>query len=276
MSQPKYLSMLFGLDGKTVLLTGGVRGIGRQIAFALAEAGADIVLLARRPEDVDSINVATQVESFGRRCRTYKCDLSERAQVLGVVPQLHHDGVEIDCFVHCAGLQHRSPAEDFADDEWDTILGVNITAGFQLSRDLAKYWLGSSLHGYATLEAQEKSYKMKKILFIASVLSFTGGVETPAYTASKGAVAQLTKALNNEWMSKGICVNSLAPGYIQTDLTAALRDGGEKERKIVERIPAGRWGHTDDLSGGVIYLLSRAGNYVGGEIHAVDGGFLGR
>lgn len=162
------------------------------------------------------------------------------------------------------------------DDEWDKILDVNLTAGFQLSRDLAKYWLGRSLQGYSTLEGQEKSHRTKKILFVASVLSFTGGVETAAYTASKGAIAQLTKALNNEWMSKGICVNSIAPGYIQTELTAALRDGGEKERKIVDRIPAGRWGHTDDLSGGVIYLLSRAGNYVGGEIHAVDGGFLGR
>lgn len=193
-----------------------------------------------------------------------------------MVPQLCEDEREVDVFVHCAGLQHRCAAEDFPDDKWDDIMDVNLNAGFQLSRGLAKHWFDTSLEGYAKYSEEHQRDRKKKILMIASMMSFTGGVEIPAYAASKGAVVQLTKALNNEWMSKGINVNSVAPGYIQTELTAALRDGGEKERKILERIPALRWGQPYDLAGAVIYLCSRAGDYVGGEVHAVDGGFLGR
>ena len=221
-------------------------------------------------------------------------------------------GHEIDIFVHCAGIQHRSPAEDFADTEWDNILSVNLTAGFQISRDLSKNWLNTTLKEYSGQPGIRK-----KILFVASVMSFMGGVEIPAYTASKGAIAQLTKALNNEWMAKGINVNAseyiakyllvawswevalklltkidnheqeprldftdliylVAPGYIETELTSGLRDHGEKEKTILQRTPIGRWGEPRDLAGPVIHLCSRSGDYVGGEVHVVDGGFLGR
>ncbi|KAL3418521.1 2-deoxy-D-gluconate 3-dehydrogenase [Phlyctema vagabunda] len=271
-----YLSSLFGLEGKTALVTGGTRGIGRQIAFALAQAGADIILLVRDPSSVEVLNVVVQVESLGRECHTYICDLSRRPEVLSIVPHLARDQREVDIFIHCAGLQHRSPAEDFPDADWDMILDVNLTAGFQLSRDLAKYWFATSLCDYANATPQLKLDTNKKVLFVASLMSFTGGVEIPAYTASKGAIAQLTKALNNEWMEKGINVNALAPGYIQTELTSALKDGHDKERKIMERVPAGRWGQPYDLEGAVIYLTSRAADFVGGEILAVDGGFLAR
>jgi 2-deoxy-D-gluconate 3-dehydrogenase len=160
----------------------------------------------------------------------------------------------------------------FPDANWDEIMNVNVTAGFQLSRELAKHWFNTSLKGYSGHETLQK----KKIVFIASMTSFNGSVEIPAYTASKGAIAQLTKALNNEWMSKGINVNAIAPGYIETELTIAIKDGGEKEKAILQRIPAGRWGSPVDLAGAVIHLCARSGDYIGGEVHAVDGGYLGR
>jgi 2-deoxy-D-gluconate 3-dehydrogenase len=181
----------------------------------------------------------------------------------------HH---EIDIFIHCAGLQHRCPAEDFPDSQWDDILGVNLTAGFQLSKALAKYWLETSLKAFANNAEIER----KKIVFIASMTTYTGSVQIPAYTASKGAIGQLTKALNNEWMAKGINVNGIAPGYIETELTIGIRDGGEKEKSILQRIPAGRWGSPNDLAGAIIHICAKSGDYIGGELHAVDGGYLGR
>lgn len=201
----------------------------------------------------------------------YQCDLSDREKVLGIIPLISEHGDEIDIFVHCAGLQHRCPAEDFPDANWDQIMNVNVTAGFQLSRELAKHWFNTSLKGY------NGSYVgRKKIVFIASMTSFIGSTEIPAYTASKGAIAQLTKALNNEWMAKGINVNAIAPGYIETELTSMIKDGGEKEKTVLQRIPAGRWGNPVDLVGAVIHLCAKSGDYIGGEVHAVDGGYLGR
>ncbi|KAG0645423.1 2-keto-3-deoxygluconate oxidoreductase [Hyphodiscus hymeniophilus] len=265
-----YLSNLFGLKDKTVLITGGTRGIGRSLAVALASAGADVILLAR---NVDSgLEVKEAIQRLGRKAQIYECDLSSRQSVLGIVPLITNDYHEIDIFVHCAGLQHRCPAEEFPDTNWDEIISVNVTAGFQLTRALAKHWLNTSLKGFSGDGAVPK----KKVVFIASMTSFTGSVEIPAYTASKGAITQLTKALNNEWMAKGINVNAIAPGYIETELTNAIKDGGEKEKAILQRIPAGRWGSPSDLSGAVIHLCARSGDYIGGEIHAVDGGYLGR
>ena len=150
-------------------------------------------------------------------------------------------------------------------------MGVNLTAGFQLSRELAKHWFETDLKGY-----NGEFGKRKKIIFIASTTTFTGSVQIPAYVASKGAIGQLTKALNNEWMGKGINVNAIAPGYIKTKLTSALRESEEKEKEILQRAPAGRWGTPEDLAGAVIHLCARSGDYIGGEIHAVDGGYLGR
>jgi len=195
-----------------------------------------------------------------------------------VIAMLDQDGLEVDIFVHCGGLQHRCAAEEFPDAMWDEIIGVNLTAGFQLSRELAKHWLGSRLKGFSESRhlSSSDAVPRKKIVFIASITSFTGSMEIPAYTASKGAIGQLTKALNNEWMSKGINVNAIAPGYIETELTRAIKEDSEKERPILERVPAGRWGRPEDLAGAVIHLCSKSGDYIGGELHVVDGGFLGR
>ncbi|KAG9249081.1 putative 2-deoxy-D-gluconate 3-dehydrogenase [Calycina marina] len=239
----QYLSNMFGLKGKTVLITGGYRGIGRALSVALAAAGAHIILT---------------IDSVGGEYRFYAYDLSSREQILRIVPDMIAYKHDVDIFVHCAGLQHRSPAEGFTDEAWDTLMNVNLTAGFQISRDM------------------ENTGLAQKIVFIASILSFMGGFETPAYTATKGAVGQLTKALNNEWMAKGVIVNAIAPGYIETDLTKALRDHGEKEKVILQRTPISRWGEPKDLAGSIVHLCSKASDYVGGEIHVVDGGYLGR
>jgi 2-deoxy-D-gluconate 3-dehydrogenase len=188
------------------------------------------------------------------------------------VPEIIGAGHDVDVLVHSGGIQHRSPAEDFPDSKWDEIVGVNLTAGFQLSREFAKHWLDTVLK---SPDRPEEVAGRKKIIFIASVTTYTGNLQTPAYTATKGAIGQLTKALNNEWMDKGINVNGIAPGWIATELTGALRDDSNRERKIMDRIPAGRWGHPEDLVGSVIHLCSRSGDYIGGELIAIDGGFLG-
>ncbi|KAH8650524.1 2-deoxy-D-gluconate 3-dehydrogenase [Tricladium varicosporioides] len=268
-----YLSSIFGLKGRKALITGGTRGIGRALTIALASAGADIILLARNPNSNDVSSLLSEIQSLGRICDVYECDLSDRPKVLSIVPNLIRDNHEIDIFLHSGGLQHRCAAEDFPDTNWDEIIGVNLTAGFQLSRELAKHWLSTSL---SNPPFTSSIASRKKIVFIASMTTFVGSTEIPAYTASKGAIGQLTKALNNEWMSKGINVNSIAPGYIATELTKDLQDGTDKEKNIIARVPAGRWGVPEDLAGSVIYLCSRGGDYVGGEVHAVDGGYLGR
>lgn len=240
-----------------------------------ARAGAYIILLVRDAKSDAALSIQSEIISrYGGTCVIYHCDLFDRKEVLSVVPRLFLDRHEVDMFIHSGGVQHRCPAEDFPDEEWDKIMSANLTAGFQLARALGKHWLEKSLKGFGI--DSTKRYQRKKIIFIASVITFTGSVEIPAYAASKGAIGSLTKALNNEWMSKGINVNAIAPGYIQTDLTSAIKEDPEKERKILDRIPAGRWGNPDDLAGAVIHLCAKSGDYIGGEIHAVDGGFLGR
>ncbi|CAG8971440.1 hypothetical protein HYALB_00002023 [Hymenoscyphus albidus] len=268
-----YLSSLFGLSGKKVLITGGTRGIGRGLVTALASAGADIILLARDPDSTAVRGMTSIIESCGRKYYIYPCDLSDRARLLSIVPEITRDGHEIDIFVHCGGLQHRSPAEDFPDVNWDEIIGVNLTARFQLSRELGKLWLNTSLR---SPENPASVQGKKKIVFIASATTYSASTEIPAYVSSKGALGQLTKAFNNEWMAKGSNVNAIAPGYISTELTTALRDGSEKEKNLMARIPAARWGLPSDLAGAIIHLCGKSSDYVGGEIHAVDGGFLGR
>ncbi|KAH8594742.1 putative 2-deoxy-D-gluconate 3-dehydrogenase [Bisporella sp. PMI_857] len=265
----QYLSDLFGLKGKTVLITGGTRGIGKALSVALAAAGAHLILIVRNPQIISE--ALAEIKDVGGEYHIYPYDLSSREQVLRIVTDMTAYGHEIDAFVHCAGIQYRASAEDFPDAEWDNILNVNLTAGFQLSRALAKHWLNTSLRRYCDQRGTKK-----KIVFIASVMSFMGGVEIPAYTASKGAIAQLTKALNNEWMGKGINVNAIAPGYIETELTSELRDDGPKEQMIIQRTPIGRWGRPEDLAGPIIHLCSSSSDYIGGEIHTVDGGFMGR
>lgn len=196
----------------------------------------------------------------------FACDLNNRWAVTHVIEfNFTWNAKPIDILVNCGGIQHRAPAEDFPIAEWDNILNVNLTSGFVLSQAVAKHWLSTCLNPEHPSYAPNNGER-KKIVFIASVTSFTGSVEIPAYVASKGAIAQLTKALNNEWMAKGINVNAIAPGYIQTELTKGIGQDPEKEKHIMDRVPAKRWGLPDDLAGAIIYLCSRASDFVGGEV----------
>jgi 2-deoxy-D-gluconate 3-dehydrogenase len=234
-----------------------------------ASAGADIILLVREPSGPNTYSTVTSIQALGRKCHVYTCDLNNRTDVLSIVPQIcKRDGHEIDILVHSGGIQHRAPAIDFPDDKWDDILSVNLTASFLLSREFAAHWLETSL--------KSPTASRKKIIFVASVTTYSGSVEIPAYVASKCGLAGLTRALSNEWMGKGINVNAVAPGYIATELTNGIRDGGEKERAVMDRVPAGRWGTPEDMAAAVIHLASRGSDYVGGEIYFVDGGFNAR
>jgi 2-dehydro-3-deoxy-D-gluconate 5-dehydrogenase len=248
-----------GFAGSTVLVTGCRRGIGMAVALAFADAGADVVGVSASLEP-DGGSVGREIEARGRTFRGYACDFSDRAAVYDLVASLR-DGPRIDILVNNAGTIRRAPAVDHPDEDWDTVLEVNLTAQFVLTREVGRQMLERG-HG--------------KIVFIASLLSFQGGINVPGYAASKGAVAQLAKALANEWAVSGVNVNAVAPGYIQTDNTQALQDDPVRSRQILERIPAGRWGKPEDIAGTVLFLASPAADYIHGVILPVDGGWLGR
>ena len=250
----------FRLDGKTALVTGCRRGIGRGLAEALAEAGADIVGVSTSMEASGS-EIEGAVTALGRRFAGYSADLNDRDALYGFIHQVRSDFPVIDILVNNAGLTLRAPAEEHSDEYWDTVMNVNLNAPFILSREFGRDMV---------------SRGRGKIVFTASVLTFQGGITVPSYAASKGAVGQLVMALANEWASKGVNVNAIAPGYIATDLTSALQTDPERSRSISDRIPAGRWGAPKDLGGAVVYLCSDAADYVNGAILAVDGGWLGR
>jgi len=251
---------LFDLTGGVALVTGCRRGIGKAAAVALARAGADVVGVSAALE-ADGGEVARDVEACGRRFRGYRCDLSNRRALQDLLGMLGQDIARIDVLVNNAGTIARAPAATHADELWDRVLQVNLTAQFVLAREIGKRMLA---HGGG------------KIIFVASLLSFQGGVNVPSYAASKGGVAQLTKALANEWAPHGINVNAIAPGYIRTDNTQALQSDPVRSAEILERIPAGRWGTPDDLAGAFVFLASKASDYVSGVILPVDGGWLGR
>ncbi|KAJ5669914.1 uncharacterized protein N7477_005277 [Penicillium maclennaniae] len=255
---------LFSLAGRTALVTGGTRGIGQAMAIALAEAGADIVLVQR-----DTSNPATreQIEKLGQKATIYKADLSSQESVSALVTSVIKDGHDIDILLNCAGIQRRHPSHMFPQEDWDEVLQVNLTTVFILCRDVGAYML---------TRTPNSSGHRGSIINVASLVSFQGGLTVPAYAAAKGGVAQLTKALSNEWASKGINVNAIAPGYVATDMNAALMQDKERAASILGRIPAGRWGHPDDFKGPVVYLASQASAYVSGEVHTVDGGWMGR
>lgn len=197
--------------------------------------------------------------ALGRSCTIYECDLNKRSDVLAIIPHICiEEKIEIDILVNCGGVSHRSPAVDYSDEKWDQILQVNLSSAFQLSRALATHWFNTSLSNFIDAGPSSATPK-KKIINIASVLTFSGAFEVSAYTTSKGAIGQLTKALGNEWMQKGICVNALAPGYIETALTKNYPE--ERQRAILSRVPAGRWGQPEDLASAIIYLASK-GRYV--------------
>ena len=249
----------FGLEGKTALVTGCRRGIGRAISVAFAEAGADVIGVSASLED-DGGDVGREVRSREREFRGYRCDLGDRQAVYELLARLQRDDARIDVLVNNAGVIARRPAAVHPDELWDQTIEVNLNAQFVLAREL----------GARMLERNRG-----KIIFVASVLAFQGGVNVPGYAASKGAVAQLTKALANEWARHGVNVNAVAPGYIRTDSTQALQDDPERYAQIVDRIPAGRWGEPDDLVGALLFLASPASNYVNGIVLPVDGGWLG-
>jgi len=250
----------FQIAGKTALVTGARRGIGLAMAAALAEAGADIVGASATLEPEGS-EVAGKIGSLGRKFRGYACDLGDRAAVYALIEKVKWECAPIDILVNNAGTILRTAAADFPDEYWDRTIEIDLNAQWILAREFGRDMLhrGSG-----------------KIIFTASLLSFQGGITVPAYAAAKGGVAQLTKALANEWAGGNVQVNAIAPGYIATDVTAALRDDPVRNPAILSRIPAGRWGSTEDLAGAVVYLASSASDYVSGTVLTVDGGWMGR
>ena len=250
----------FDLTGKIALVTGCKRGIGMAMALGLAEAGADIIGVSANLELAGS-QVSKSVEALGRQFKAYQADFSNRDSLYAFIQQLKADNPRIDILVNNAGTILRNPAAEHSDEFWDEVLEVNLSSQFVLSREIG-----------AAMIAQGSG----KIIFTASLLSFQGGINVPGYAASKGGIARLTMALANEWAGKGVNVNAIAPGYISTDNTTALREDKERSSSILGRIPAGRWGEPEDFKGPVVFLASEASNYVHGTILTVDGGWMGR
>jgi 2-deoxy-D-gluconate 3-dehydrogenase len=250
----------FRLDGKVALVTGCRRGIGRAMANALAEAGADIVGVSASLEAHGS-QVEGKITALGRSFRGYACDFGDREALYAFIKRVKTDFPRIDILINNAGTILRQPAIEHPDEYWDKIIEVNLNAQFILSREIGKEMV---------------KRRSGKIVFTASLLTFQGGILVPSYAASKGGIGQLTKALANEWAAHGVNVNAVAPGYIATDNTAALRADEARNRAILDRIPAGRWGDPDDFKGAVVFLSSSASDYIHGNILTVDGGWMGR
>jgi 2-dehydro-3-deoxy-D-gluconate 5-dehydrogenase len=249
----------FDLTGKTALVTGASRGLGAGIAIALAEAGADVAAAdveALRPEET-----CRRVEAAGRRAFALTGDLGRPETPERIFAEAALKLGRVDILVNNAGIIRRTPAADYSDEDWAAVIEINLNALFKLCRAAGRHMLASG---------------RGKIVNIASLLSFQGGILVPAYAASKGAVAQLTKALANEWAAKGINVNAIAPGYMATDNTAALRADPVRSRQILERIPAGRWGEPHDVGQVAVFLAAPASDYVSGHVLVVDGGWMAR
>lgn len=250
---------LFDLSGKTALVTGARRGIGRAIAEGLASVGADIIGVSASL--APGSEVEASVQAFGRSFAPYSCDFSDRKAITDFAARIAADGIVPDILVNNAGTIRRKPAAEHEDTLWDEVIETNLSSQFVLSREVGR---GMIARGSG------------KIIFTASLLTFQGGITVPGYAASKGGIGQLTKALANEWSSQGVNVNAIAPGYIATDNTQALQDDPVRSKAILERIPAGRWGRPEDFAGPAIFLSSAAADYVSGEILTVDGGWMGR
>lgn len=251
---------MFRLDGKTAVVTGGRRGIGRAIAEGLAAAGADIIAVSAQMEE-DGGDVGAAVRAMGRQFTPMRCNFADRGSVRNLAANILNSQARIDILVNNAGTILRSPAAEHPDALWDEVIEVNLSAQFVLSREIGASMIANG---------------GGKIVFTASLLTFQGGINVPGYAASKGGIGQLTKALANEWASKGVNVNAIAPGYIRTDNTQALQKDKQRHDAILERIPAGRWGEATDLVGAVIFLASPAAAYVHGTVLPVDGGWMGR
>ncbi|KAI1814431.1 hypothetical protein GGS20DRAFT_548584 [Poronia punctata] len=261
---PSYLESLFSLDGHLAVVTGGTRGIGQSMAVALASAGSDIILVQR---DEKNLETKQKIEALGRRAHVYLADMASQEEVEGLSKKILADGHDVDILVTCAGIQRRHPAHQFPMNDWHDVLQVDITAVWTLNRDFGAYFLTRN---------PDSTGRRGAIINVASLLSFQGGLNVPAYAAAKGGVAQLTKALSNQWAADGINVNAIAPGYIATDMNEALIADEARYKSILERIPAGKWGAPQDFEGATVFLAGRGCRYVSGEILTVDGGWMGR
>jgi len=250
----------FRLDGKLALVTGCRRGIGRGLAKGLAEAGADIVGVSKTLEARDS-QVEQDVLTRGRRFTAYQCDFNDRDALYTFIARIRQDFDHIDILINNAGLLIREPAMEHSDETWDRVIEVNLSAQFVLTRELGKDMVerGSG-----------------KIIFLASVLTYQGGILVPSYAASKGGVGSLTMAFANEWAAKGVNVNAIAPGYIATDNTLPITSDPQRSQQMLSRVPAGRWGKPEDLKGAAVFLSSPASDFMHGSIVVVDGGWLAR
>jgi 2-dehydro-3-deoxy-D-gluconate 5-dehydrogenase len=250
---------LFQLNGKNALVTGSHRGLGAAIAVALSKAGANVGCHGR---DAKPGAACDEIRTAGRKTFYFSADLADAKTHPELIGRTISEFGSLDILVNNAGVIRRAPASEYSAEFWDELISVNLTAVFHLSQLAGRHMLGRGTGG--------------KILNIASLLSFQGGILVPAYAAAKGGVAQLTKALASEWASKRINVNAIAPGYMATDNTAALRNDPVRSRQILERIPAARWGEPSDIAGAAVFLCSSASDYVHGHVLAVDGGWLAR
>ena len=248
---------IFSLEGRVAMVTGCNKGLGQAMAVALAEAGADIVGVNRREAD----QTRQRIASLGRRYISVEAELG-KDRPADMVERAVTEAGQIDILVNNAGMIRRAPALEFSEDDWDSVIDVNLKAAFFLAQHAARHMIERGMGG--------------KIIHVASMLSFQGGIRVPSYTASKSGILGLTRLMANEWASQGVNVNAIAPGYMATDNTQALRDDPERSAEILGRIPAGRWGDPDDLAGAVVFLASPASDYVHGHTLAVDGGWLAR
>ncbi|RYY11107.1 MAG: SDR family oxidoreductase [Cytophagaceae bacterium] len=254
------MNSLFDLTGQLALVTGCNRGIGQGMALGLAEAGADIIgVSATMP--ANGGDTGRLVRALGRQFHAYQADFSDRASADAFTQQVLTDFERLDVLVNNAGTIRRAPAAEHPDADWDNVLAINLDAPFRLARAIGGRMLTQG---------------RGKIIFTASLLSFQGGINVPGYAASKGAIGSVVKALANEWAGKGVNVNGIAPGYIATDNTEALRQDPDRSQSILGRIPAGRWGEPADFKGPIVFLASEASQYVHGTILLVDGGWMGR
>ena len=249
----------FKLDGKTALVTGASVGLGQAMALALAEAGADVAVHCHFEGEADETVAA--IEKIGRTAKSFSGDMADKAVPKKLVDEVVKEFGKIDILINNAGMIRRTPAVDFSEDDWSIVLEVNLSSVFRLSQAAGRKMIENG---------------GGKIVNIASLLSFQGGITVPAYTASKSGVAGLTKALANEWAKNNVNVNAIAPGYMATNNTTALRADENRNRQILERIPAGRWGNADDLAGAAVFLSSAASDYLQGHILVVDGGWMAR
>jgi len=253
------IQKLFDLTGKTALVTGCNKGIGKAMAVGLAEAGADIIGVSSSLAPGSETEL--EITALGRNFKPYQADMSNRESLYVFIKKVLAENPQIDMLINNAGTIMRAPAAEHPDDYWDKVIAINLDAPFVLAREIGRQMIANG---------------SGKIIFTCSLLTFQGGINVPGYAASKGALGSLVKALANEWAGKGVNVNGIAPGYVDTDNTEALRNDPDRNSAILSRIPANRWGQAQDFKGPVIFLCSEAGSYVHGTILTVDGGWMGR